>query len=50
MRARRRQLLVTVVAAVVVALTGQFVPSPGPALAVGCPASTTWDDLLQRCV
>ncbi|MFF5077380.1 hypothetical protein ACFY36_10030 [Actinoplanes sp. NPDC000266] len=50
MRARRRQILIAFVAAVTVALTGQFVPSPGSAAAVGCPASTTWDDLLQRCV
>ncbi|MEV4350624.1 hypothetical protein AB0J83_39710 [Actinoplanes sp. NPDC049596] len=50
MRARRRQILVSLVAAVTVALTGVFAPSPDPALAVTCPGSTTWDDFLKRCV
>jgi hypothetical protein len=50
MRARRRYFLGTFVAAVVVALTGQFAPSPGFTAAIHCPSSTSWDDLLQRCV
>jgi hypothetical protein len=50
MRARQRQFLVTLVAAVVVAITSQFASAPASSVAVGCPASTTWDDLLHRCV
>jgi hypothetical protein len=51
MRARRHHFLVTLIAAVAVALTSQFAPAPG-AVADGhvCPASTTWDDFLKRCV
>jgi hypothetical protein len=50
MRARHRYFLVTLIAAVTVALTSQFAPAPGFVSAHSCPASTTWDDLLQRCV
>ena len=49
MRARHRYLLVTIVAAVAVALTGQAPVAPATS-AIGCPSSTTWDNLLQRCV
>ena len=49
MRARLRYAVVTLVAAVVVALTGQAAAAPATA-AIGCPGSTTWDNLLQRCV
>jgi len=49
MRARHRYLLVTIVAAVAVALTGQTPAAPATS-AIGCPSSTTWDNLLQRCV
>jgi hypothetical protein len=49
MRARHKYLLVSLVAAVVVALTGQAVTAPATS-AVGCPGSTTWDNILQRCV
>jgi hypothetical protein len=51
MRARQRYFLVTLLAAVVVALTSQFGAAPATAApAVHCPGSTTWDDLLHRCV
>ncbi|WP_157437222.1 hypothetical protein [Actinoplanes subtropicus] len=49
MRARHRYFLLTIVAAVVVALTGQGAAAPVTS-AVGCPGSTTWDNVLQRCV
>ncbi|GAA2644792.1 hypothetical protein [Paractinoplanes durhamensis] len=50
MRARHRHLLVTLIAAVAVALTGQFAPAASSSVAYDCPASTTWDDFLKRCV
>lgn len=51
MRARRRYVLASLIAAVVVALTSQFGVAPASAApAIHCPGSTTWDDLLQRCV
>lgn len=50
MRARHRYFLGTLLAAVVVALTSQLAPAPAFTAAISCPASTTWDDLLQRCV
>jgi hypothetical protein len=49
MRARHRYFLGTLLAAVVVALTSQLAPAPA-FTAASCPASTTWDDRLQRCV
>ena len=51
MRARHRHFIAALVAALSVALTSQFAPAPGFSAAEGpCPASTTWDDFLQRCV
>ena len=50
MRARQRHFLVTLMVAVAVALTSQITPSPASSAAYGCPASTSWDTLLQRCV
>jgi hypothetical protein len=51
MRARHRYFLGTLLAAVVVALTSQFGVAPASAApAIHCPGSTTWDDLLHRCV
>jgi hypothetical protein len=51
MRARRRYVLASLIAAVVVALTSQFGAAPASAgPAIHCPGSTTWDDLLHRCV
>ncbi|MEU4242607.1 hypothetical protein [Actinoplanes sp. NPDC026619] len=50
MRARHRQFIVTLIAAVAVALTGQFAPAPATSADHVCPASTTWDDFLKRCV
>jgi hypothetical protein len=50
MRARHRYFLGTLLAAVVVALTSQLAPAPGLVASASCPASTTWDDLLHRCV
>jgi hypothetical protein len=50
MRARHRHLLVTLIAAVAVALTSQFATAPAATAGHGCPSSTTWDDLLKRCV
>lgn len=51
MRARHRHFLMTLVAAIAVALTSQFGAAPAHAApAVHCPGSTTWDDILQRCV
>ncbi|GAA0566430.1 hypothetical protein GCM10010172_57780 [Paractinoplanes ferrugineus] len=50
MRARRHHLLVTLIAAVVVALTSQFAPAPAAVADGVCPASTTWDNFLKRCV
>ena len=50
MRARRRHFLVTLLVAVAVSVAGQSLPSSGSAAAYGCPASTSWDTVLQRCV
>lgn len=50
MRARHRYFLVTLIAAVAVALTSQFAPAPVSSAEHHCQGSTTWDDLLQRCV
>jgi hypothetical protein len=47
MRARHRHFLVTLLAAVVVSIAAPSAPS---AEAYGCPASTSWDNILQRCV
>jgi len=48
MRARQRHFLAALVSAVAIAL---FAPSAGsPAQAVTCPGSTSWDNILQRCV
>ena len=51
MRTPRRYVIASLIAAVAVALSSQFGIAPASAApAVQCPASTTWDDLLQRCV
>jgi hypothetical protein len=50
MRARRRHFLVTLLVAVAVSIAGQSLTSSGSAAAYGCPASTSWDTVLQRCV
>jgi hypothetical protein len=50
MRARHRHLLITLVAAVAVALAGQSATVPVSTAGPYCPASTTWDDALHRCV
>jgi hypothetical protein len=51
MRARRRYVLATLVAAIAAALTSQFGAAPASAdPPVHCPASTSWDDVLHRCV
>ncbi|MBL7252963.1 hypothetical protein [Paractinoplanes lichenicola] len=48
MRARRTRFLAAIVSAVVIAL---FAPAAaGTAQAVTCPGSTSWDNILQRCV
>jgi len=49
MRARRRYVLASFLAAVAVALTSQFGVAQASADPV-CPASTSWDDILHRCV
>jgi hypothetical protein len=48
MRARRRRLMLALVSVVTIALAAQTAPSS--TRAIGCPASTSWDNLLQRCV
>ena len=48
MRARHRHFLLALVSAVAIALAAQSVPSSTQA--VGCSASTSWDNRLQRCV
>ena len=51
MRARRRYVLASLIAAIAIALTSQFGAAPvSAAPAIHCPGSTTWDDLLHRCV
>jgi hypothetical protein len=51
MRARHRTFLLTLLAAVTVALTSHLGVTPAAAApAIHCPGSTTWDDLLHRCV
>jgi hypothetical protein len=50
MRARHRRFLVTLVATAAVAVATLSGVSPGSAAAYGCPASTSWDNILQRCV
>jgi hypothetical protein len=49
MRARHRHFLVTLIAAIAVALVAPSA-APGHAEAITCPGSTSWDNLLQRCV
>src|SRR3954470_18242814 len=49
MRARHRHFLVTLIAAIAVALLAPSA-APGQAEAITCPGSTSWDNLLQRCV
>jgi hypothetical protein len=48
MRARQRVFLLALVSSIAIALA---VPSaPSSAEAVSCPSSTSWDNMLQRCV
>jgi hypothetical protein len=47
MRARRH-ILVALVTAVAIALAAQ--PAPSSTQAIECPGSTSWDNILQRCV
>jgi hypothetical protein len=49
MRARHRHFLLALVSAVAIALAAQAAPS-STTQAVGCPSSTSWDNILQRCV
>ncbi|MFC7272681.1 hypothetical protein ACFQS1_01705 [Paractinoplanes rhizophilus] len=49
MRARHRHFLVTLIAAIAVALVAPSA-APSHAEAITCPGSTSWDNLLQRCV
>ena len=52
MRARHRHFLASLFAAVVVTLTpALFAPSAVASYqAATCPGSTSWDNILQRCV
>lgn len=48
MRARRLHFLLALVSAVAIALVTQ--PAPSSTQAITCPSSTSWDNILQRCV
>ena len=48
MRARHRHFLLALVSAVVLSLVTQ--PAPSSIQAVSCPGSTSWDNILRRCV
>jgi hypothetical protein len=48
MRARHRHFLLALVSAIAIALAAQSAPSSTQA--VECPGSTSWDNILQRCV
>ena len=48
MRARQRHFLLALVSAVALALVAQSAPSSTQA--ISCPGSTSWDNILQRCV